>query len=382
MSDIETYLTQIYYNPSSPASFSGVDKIFRYAKNNSDLQITRKDIQDFLAKQETYTEHKQVFHRFSKSAVITSSINYQWDVDLASLISRAKYNKSYKYFLVAIDCFSKFIHTRPLKSKQPTEVAKAFEDIFTNYDPPERIRSDKGMEFSAKIMAKMYEKYGISHFVSQNVTKANLAERGLKTLKSRLMKAMQARNSHEWVDLLPKITEAYNNSYHRTIGMRPAEASKDKEVQIWERMFEFSPKSEKKIMKEKPAKLKTPATIYKYQLGDAVKLAFSKYVFQREYSQRWTTEVFFISERYTKQNIQYYIVKDYHNKQLDGRFQNEEIQKVEITDETEYKIEKVLNSKFVKGEKYLLVKWENYSKDFNSWVKASEVNTELNKLVE
>ncbi len=382
MDEKEAYLTQIYYNPSSPASFSGADKIFRYVKKNSDLRISRTDILNFLAKQETYTEHKQVLHNFSKSKVIISSIGYQWDVDLGSLISRAKYNHSYKYFLVAIDCFSKFTHTRPLKTKQPAEVKKAFEDIFSSFNAPERIRSDKGMEFSGQPMVKLYEKYNISHFVSQNVPKANFAERVLKTLKSRLMKAMQAKNSHEWVDLLPKITESYNKTFHRTIGMSPKEVTKDKEVEIWMKMFEFNPKTEKSGVKEKKPKIKTPSSSYKLQIGDAVKLSFSKFVFQREYSQRWSTEVFFISKRFTKQNIQFYNVKDYQNKQISGGFQNEELQKVEVNDDTEYRIEKVLKHKMMNGEKYLLVKWEHYPKDFNSWVKASEINTDLNKLVD
>ncbi len=58
----------------------------------------------------------------------------------------------------------------------------------------------------------------------------------------------------------------------------------------------------------------------------------------------------------------------------------EEIQKVHVSDTTEYKIEAILDTKTVKKVKYVLIKWENYTNDFNSWIKASEINENLNKL--
>ena len=58
----------------------------------------------------------------------------------------------------------------------------------------------------------------------------------------------------------------------------------------------------------------------------------------------------------------------------------EEIQKVQVSDDTEYKIEAILARKTINKEKYVLVKWQNYTNDFNSWIKASEINENLNKL--
>ena len=58
---------------------------------------------------------------------------------------------------------------------------------------------------------------------------------------------------------------------------------------------------------------------------------------------------------------------------------NEELQKAYVTDDTVYKIEKVLKKRTYRGTKQVYVKWLYYPRKFNSWVKASSVekiNTE------
>ena len=48
--------------------------------------------------------------------MIAPFIDYQWDVDTAVMKSFAKDNDGYAYFVVAIDVFSRFAHTFPLRS--------------------------------------------------------------------------------------------------------------------------------------------------------------------------------------------------------------------------------------------------------------------------
>ena len=55
----------------------------------------------------------------------------------------AKYNDGYHYILLAIDIFSRYVRTVPLRDKSKNEVVRAFTKIFK-----ERVvRSDKGTEF-------------------------------------------------------------------------------------------------------------------------------------------------------------------------------------------------------------------------------------------
>jgi len=58
---------------------------------------------------------------------------------------------------------------------------------------------------------------------------------------------------------------------------------------------------------------------------------------------------------------------------LVGPFYNNEIQKVQVTKNQTYDIEKVLQTKTVRGKKMFLVKWMYYPKKFNDWVTAKEM---------
>ena len=64
---------------------------------------------------------------------------------------------------------------------------------------------------------------------------------------------------------------------------------------------------------------------------------------------------------------------------ITGTFYNEELQKACVTDDTIYKIEKVLKKRTYRGTKQVYVKWLYHPRKFNSLVNASSVekiNTE------
>ena len=78
----DEYLSSIYYDPSHPASYSGVDKLYRVVKKEGKFPVTRKALREWLKSQETYTVHRQVRHRFPRSRVVVSGSGQQADADL------------------------------------------------------------------------------------------------------------------------------------------------------------------------------------------------------------------------------------------------------------------------------------------------------------
>ena len=102
-----------YFDPKHPASFGGVDNF----RKHLDEKFTRKQIQDWMLKQDTYTLHKPVRKNFKRRITFTTGIDDLWQADLVDLSSISKYNDGYKFLHTVIDVFSKVAWTVPLKNK-------------------------------------------------------------------------------------------------------------------------------------------------------------------------------------------------------------------------------------------------------------------------
>ena len=111
----KAYLKTIYYDPSHPASYSGLDYI--EVKREGCYNIKRKDLKNWLTSQEIYGLHRQARRRFKRPRVMVSGIGKQADADLMDMTQLSKYNDSVRFVLLHIDDFSRFIRTVPLKSK-------------------------------------------------------------------------------------------------------------------------------------------------------------------------------------------------------------------------------------------------------------------------
>ena len=55
---MEKTLTSIYLDPSQPASFGGLDAVYRAVKEKGKNKISRKQVRDWLSQQDVYTLHK------------------------------------------------------------------------------------------------------------------------------------------------------------------------------------------------------------------------------------------------------------------------------------------------------------------------------------
>ena len=52
---MEKTLASIYLDPSHPASFGGLDAVYRAVKEDGNSKISRKQVQDWLSQQHVYT---------------------------------------------------------------------------------------------------------------------------------------------------------------------------------------------------------------------------------------------------------------------------------------------------------------------------------------
>lgn len=244
-------------------------------------------------------------------------------------------------------------------------MTKALTFVFSHSTPPSKIRSDKGVEYVNKEVQQLLKEKGIIHFFTQNEMKANYAERVIKTLKSRLSRYMTKHQAHRWVEILPKVTESYNSTYHRSIKMAPKQVKKSDEPYIWMKNYDYASSDSSNSKQSTLVKNRQ----FKFKIDDMVRISRLRGAFDREYDERWSGEHFLVKSRGFKQGIPIYELQDIDGEDIKGSFYQQELQKVTITDDTLFRIEKIIK---YQGNK-ALVKWYGWPKKFNSYIPRSSL---------
>ena len=96
-------------------------------------------------------------------------------------------------------------------------------------------------------------------------------------------------------------------------------------------------------------------------MGDKVRVSHFRIPFTREYDEKWSGEIFIISDRRLRGGLPVYKLKDYMDEEIKGLFYQLELQKIEVRETDSFKVEKILKIKvrgqnkqyFVKGYIFL-----------------------------
>ncbi|VDH91738.1 Hypothetical predicted protein [Mytilus galloprovincialis] len=233
----------------------------------------------------------------------------------------------------------------------------ALQTLFRRGRKPTKLRTDKGVEFRNRDVQRLLKAEKVDFFYTQNEQKSSYAERCIKTLKSRLYRYLSRHQTHRWIDVLDEITQSYNAAYHRSIKMAPRAVTKKDETRLWKLQY-----STQHYVK--------PATRgYKFRKGDTVRISHVRQPFDREYDERWTMEYFVVDDRGTKDGISYFTLKDTLGDGVQGTFYQSELNRVRVTEQTMYRIEKVIRRR----RHDALVKWMGWPVKFNSWIPLSSL---------
>ena len=142
-----------------------------------------------------------------------------------------------------------------------------------------------------------------------------------------------------YIDKLHDIVNEYNNTYHRTIRMKPVDVKDNIYID-----------SSKKCNDKDP----------KFKVGDHVRISKYKNSFAKGYNPSWSEEVFVIKN--VKNTVpRTYVINDPNGEITIGTFYGKELQKA---NQQEFRIVKVIKKK---GDE-LYVTWKGYDSSFNSWI--------------
>ena len=297
--------------------------------------------------------HKPRKINFERRKVISNNIDHIWGIDLITMMKYSKQNKNYKYILTVIDFFSKYSWCYPLKTKKSEEIINSFNDIFKKSKrKPSMIQSDQGTEFTNNVTQTFFKNNNIKWYHTYNRDiKCSICERYNRTILNKIYKNFTLNNNTIWINDLDKLVNEYNNSYLRSIKMKPIDASiKSNENIIRNNLYNFKYTNKKS----------------KFSIGDKVRVSLLKNTFEKSYTSNWSQKIFIIDDIKTS-NVHYYFLKDLQGEKVDGSFYEQELLKTKQNDL--YIIEKIIKKV---GNKYL-VKWKNYSDKFNSYVNQNDI---------
>ena len=160
---------------------------------------------------------------------------------------------------------------------------------------------------------------------------------------------MTAISKNVYFDVLDDIVDEYNNTYHKTIKMKPVDVKSDSFAEY--NGIAFNEESNKKYPK--------------FKVGDHVRISKFKNVFAKGYTPNRSEEIFAVKK--IKNRVSWtYIINDLKGEEIVGSFYEKELQK---TNQKEFRIEKVIKRK---GNK-LYVKWKGYKNYFNSWIDKKDL---------
>lgn len=107
---MDKLLTGLYYNLEEPASFSGIDSLYKAAKKLDPL-INRKQVKDFLLKQHVYLRHRRIRKprgsALSYGRFVTTGHGINWSCDTGVF----RHSKI-PYLLVCKDNFSGYTYAK------------------------------------------------------------------------------------------------------------------------------------------------------------------------------------------------------------------------------------------------------------------------------
>ena len=301
-------LQKLYYNPLFPGSFGGVERFYREVKKIHP-KVKKDTIALFLRSQPPYTLHKQYKRPQKFRKTLVYGPRDLWQIDLMDMQGYAKENRGFKYICIVIDCFTKFVWIKPLKSKTATQVVKSL-SLLLMTERPNLLQADQGTEFFNKNFSKMLEAFGPKLYHTYSDKKASQVERVQRTIRQRLGRVFTLNSNNKWIDIIDDVINSYNNSFHRSIKMKPVDV-KMEHVAILRHRLNYNGNI-------KPAKFK---------VGDKVRIIKKKKRFEKEYKPSWTDEIFIINKLNPTNPITYMLI-DNNGENIIGSFYHEELQHV------------------------------------------------------
>lgn len=200
-------------------------------------------------------------------------------------------------------------------------MVKAVELSLNKLGNPRVVRTDMGGEFRNKSLQSVLKRRGIKQIFAHPPTKACFAERFILTLKRTIFRYLRHYNTFRYVDKLQNLLDAYNKRIHRSLGLSPNEVNYKNEARLWNEMyinrpyknkFYGSTKDRTYVKSELNTKTIRPkrGPRFKFKLGQLIRISHGRGLFDRGYDQKFSEEIFKVSDRFVRTGVPLYRISD------------------------------------------------------------------------
>jgi hypothetical protein len=179
------------------------------------------------------------------------------------------------------------------------------------------------------------------HSAQNQAIKASMAERMIQTIKHRLYKYFSNKHTLNWLEGVPQITTAINQTVCRTTGLKPASVNFENAGQLWKRLYGdvYEHKDRRPLLK----------------VDDSVRVSHNRRAFDKEYLPTFSDPVFNIQQVIRGDPHTYELHNPRTGQSIKGNYYKEELART--SHQRDYIIEEVLRTRKRDGVKEHLVKW-------------------------
>lgn len=130
--------------------------------------------------------------------------------------------KQYKYILVVVDGFSKFVWLYPTKDTGAEAVISRLEKQAAIFGNPKRIISDRGTAFTSNAFQQYCENQGIQHFlIATGVPRGNGQVERMHQILVPMLAKLSRENPNQWYRHIDRVQQYINNTPTRSTCFSP-----------------------------------------------------------------------------------------------------------------------------------------------------------------
>lgn len=224
-------LDYAYKDVHSPIAFSTLPKLYNQIKQEF-KNISKNTVENYLLNQELYTRYKGRKYKQKYRRVQSFRPWELLSVDLLDYSNIARANDMIRYLCNIYCCFSHYLVSVPLKSKNAEAMKACFDFAFndTKIDKTKLhlVWSDLGSKFLV-ITTYLKEKYNVHRYSTYSKDKSSPIEATQKEIRKRIGRRLANLGTARYISFLPSLISAYNNE-KRVFSYSPNEIVSDPEI--------------------------------------------------------------------------------------------------------------------------------------------------------